>query len=197
MLITNKDELLPRELQLSFGKIVAIVDGQEGRGRRRLVIPIDPAVAEGAKKEDGGYIPLDGKKLSIGTTTTGRPKVIRGNVGKFALLSSHGGYTRRGNGYNKLISGEATTLASGNGADGDAGRIGTWGVDLFRLDSPEGIIVCNVSGGCDPEFLIWDRDNAIVIPEKEILDFYESKGADVPDCLKVKERDIKYLDISI
>ena len=43
-------------------------------------------------------------------------------------------------------------LATGNGADGDAGRIGTW--DCYFIKSPKnGTILVQPSGGCDHYFL--------------------------------------------
>ena len=76
--------------------------------------------------------------LSIGLTKSGRQRIVRAHDDKlYMMLSSQGGYTRRGCGVIYTLNKDFekfTVLCRGNGADGAAGRIGSW--DCMVLDSP-------------------------------------------------------------
>ena len=186
MLFTNKTGLLvPRDIKLSFGTLAALVGGEEGRGRRLLVLPVDSVLLKKTQEAEG-YIPLNSQEISIGTTTTGRPKIIASgdSNANYALLSTAGGHTRRGCGYNTILEWDAEILASGNGADGEAGGIGTWDIDLFELKSSNGIIKIKYSGGKEPAYFIWNDSKFTDIPKDEIQAYYESLAQYLPACLE-------------
>ncbi len=195
MLFTNdKRMLVPMTFTLSSGtaSFPALVAGEQGRGRRLIVLPINKMVSL-TKVEDGystGYRPLDGSKVSIGKTSTGRPAVINDDGKRYVLASSHAAYTRRGNGYTEMLDGSTKVLASGNGADGDAGRIGTWGVDLYEIESPEGIIKCRMSGDTEGEYIIWNDNDFVTVSESEVELYFGQKNEAVPACLIPKKKDI-------
>jgi len=63
-------------------------------------------------------------KLSM----SGKPKIVEAyDPTIYIIISTGNGYTRRGDGSVEIFKDSARILAEGNGADGDAGRIGIWG----------------------------------------------------------------------
>jgi hypothetical protein len=84
-------------------------------------------------------------------TQSGRPKIVKQqNDGyTYLILSSSGGYTRRGCGYVTVLKDNTyKVISKGNGADGDAGRIGTWDVRLIEVPvSSTPIFRIRMSGG--------------------------------------------------
>lgn len=99
--------------------------GQQGRGRQRTIVPVE--------KESQFY--------NLGRTKTGNPKLFAGagdNDGWIARISCEGCYTRDTNGRASATEG-VTVIARGHGAEGDAGRLGTW--DDLLLSVPDGGVV--------------------------------------------------------
>lgn len=142
------------ERTFDFGTIWQVALGEQGRGRKLLALTCPP-----------GLVLNKGENLhlSIGMTRTGKPRVIVADDPQvYLLLSSYGGYTRRGDGqiYVPARAGERmlaaapedgyTPLAQGNGADGDAGRIGSWDVVLLAVPQ-DGIVKVMPSGGRAPD----------------------------------------------
>jgi len=111
--------------QLSFGELTVIALGERGRGRYENLVPFQGDITE--------------KDFVIPTPTkSNKVKVIGGgdNIGWVARISCKGCYTRGTIGqasvHNKDV-GNVTVLASGNGAEGDAGRIGWWADYLLQI----------------------------------------------------------------
>lgn len=100
--------------------------GENGRGRREILLSTNVRESELKHGLNPG--------LSIGMSKNGRPMVDRKTDNEmYLLLSSQGGYTRRGDGYISvpiIDEDRIDVLAVGNGADGDAGRNGVCNVRI-------------------------------------------------------------------
>jgi len=124
-----------------FGEISQVCLGEKGRNRQLLALTC-PTETEVKKGMNPG--------ITIGLTKSGKPRIFTKEDNQlYMLLSSKGGYTRRGNGSIQLLqsaSGEDyQILARGRGADGDAGRIGHWDVILLKAPA-EGIVRVRTGG---------------------------------------------------
>lgn len=119
-------EVIAREFK--FGIVEGISLGEHGRGRQQIFLPT-PQGLEGAV----GGLRTD---LTIGLSKAGKPRINHGkDKDMYLALSTERGYTRRGNGVVKTPVGQTVELiARGNGADGDAGRIGYWDVILVKAN---------------------------------------------------------------
>lgn len=129
-----------QERKLDFGAIYQIALGETGRDRKLMALTC-PEGCEIKAGANPGY--------TVGSTRSGKPRIVTGNdTDLYLLLSAEGGYTRRGNGTVQVLAAhkdEFTVLARGNGADGDAGRIGFW--DCVLLKAPRnGIVRVRTSG---------------------------------------------------
>ena len=128
MLFSNVD-INPQKKEMEWGELWQIILGESGRGRRELRL-----TCCGNNPINKGLNP----DFTIGLTRSGKPRI---NVQKdgtlYLIISTEGGYTRRGCGWigswkkNKL---SYNVIAKGNGADGDAGRIGYWDVALIKVE---------------------------------------------------------------
>lgn len=99
--------------------------GEQGRGRQRTIVPVE----------------RESQLYNIGKTKTGNPKLFAGSGdsdGWIARISCEGCYTRDTNGRASATEGVAV-IARGHGAEGDAGRLGTW--DDLLLSVPDGAVV--------------------------------------------------------
>jgi len=127
MLYSNRN-LESEAREFDWGTIFQVALGEHGRGRRLLTLtcPEDTEIKSGINEE-----------YSIGSTKSGKPRIIKKKDSElYMLLSSEGGYTRRGDGTIKVLvkdSENIDVLARGNGADGLAGRIGTWDCVLIHV----------------------------------------------------------------
>ena len=182
MLYSNV-ELKAKSKEMPFGTIHFVALGEYGRGRHemRLACPAGTVISKGMNEN-----------LTIGLTKSGNPRI---NVNKedtiFLLLSSEGGYTRKGCGWIgawKQNKAQYQLLSKGNGADGLAGRIGTWDVVLLHiLGTPQhDWIRIRTSGGgygTEPELLYLNGKD--IISFKSISDaemFVDQAGIDeVPE----------------
>lgn len=134
-------------VKLDFGTIHQMAFGEKGRGRKLLALTCQqPDMELMANKLH--------ENMNISSTRTGKPKLVHSNTSTelYMLLSAQGGYTRRGNGVIRVLKGQEDNfevVARGNGADGDAGRIGTWDVVLLKIqDVNKDFVVCvRTSGG--------------------------------------------------
>ncbi len=107
----------PMNVDLSFGTISAVVLGEHGRGRSRAVIPADVAPAYTIGRTRIGNIRLNGTDPDLDP------------VRFVARINCDGPYTRGTRGWAGVMPEHVDLvriLAIGNGAFGDAGRIGTW-----------------------------------------------------------------------
>lgn len=101
--------------------------GEQGRGRQRTIVPVE--------RESQFY--------NLGKTKTGNHKLFAGSGDSdsekwIVRISCEGCYTRNTNGRASGTEG-VTVIARGHGAEGDAGRLGTW--DDLLLSVPDGAVV--------------------------------------------------------
>ncbi len=183
MLFMNKTvEVESREFK--FGTVAGVALGEHGRGRQQVFLPT-PKGLEGAI----GGLRSD---LTIGLTKAGRPRINHGkDKDMYLALSSERGYTRRGNGVVKVPVDQAVELiARGNGADGDAGRIGYW--DVVLVKAKEGDVFRVTWGGSgygyEPTFYVVHNDQVLEADQQEVEDLYESLGLEMPFSLTFEER---------
>ena len=183
MLFMNKTvEVESREFK--FGTVAGVALGEHGRGRQQVFLPT-PKGLEGAI----GGLRSD---LTIGLTKAGRPRINHGkDKDMYLALSSERGYTRRGNGVVKIPVGQAVELiARGNGADGDAGRIGYW--DVVLVKAKEGDVFRVTWGGSgygyEPTFYVVHNGQVFEADQQEVEDLYESIGLEMPFNLTFEER---------
>ena len=141
MLYSNRN-LESEARQFDWGTIFQVALGEHGRGRRLLTLtcPEDTEIKSGINEE-----------YSIGSTKSGKPRIVKKKDNElYMILSSEGGYTRRGDGTIKVLvkdSKNIEVLARGNGADGLAGRIGTWDCVLIHLEGNlETVVQVRTSG---------------------------------------------------
>lgn len=97
--------------------------GEKGRGRHETFIPVPKEFPDKPEETVLGF--------SMGLTRSERPRLVvnrnGGDRSVTALLSSNGGYRRGTCGeIYVLTSSKVLAVATGYGAWGDAGRIGTW-----------------------------------------------------------------------
>lgn len=133
MLYLNKDFAV-LEKKYDWGTLKFIELGEEGRGRKLIRLAVPMKFKEGDIIRKGLH-----EELTIGKTRAGKPRIIQTkdhyDNDKYAIIDTHGGYTRRHSGYFKILDKypETEILAQANGADGDAGRIGSWDVVVVKL----------------------------------------------------------------
>ncbi len=139
MLYSNRN-YKAEEREFEWGKLWQIAAGEFGRGRRAIVLtcPTELEIKEGMNDN-----------ISVGQTKSLRPKLInRDDQQLFMLISSAGGYTRRGSGriyVPKAQSQNVEVIERGNGADGAAGRIGSWDVLLMHVKGD--VVIRNRTSG--------------------------------------------------
>ena len=143
--------------------------GERGRGRSSVFLPI-PRGSSGEGLEEGLY-----EDLALGESRSGNPRIClekregeKGVLPLYLILSTAGGYTRRGCGSIQVLKSQAKSIVinahRAKGADGDAGRIGNWDELMLKIPNlpkskgEELLIKINLSGGRNPELLL--------IPEK-------------------------------
>lgn len=189
MLYTN-ETLKIAEREMKFGNVTGVSIGEYGRGRREVFLP----TPKGLEGEISHGLTED---LTIGTSKTGRPRINRANKGDnelYLILSTERNYTRRGNGYVRAPKNQKVEIiARGNGADGDAGRIGSW--DALILKANEGDVYRVTWGGYgygyDATFYVVLDGKVHVADQPEIEDLYDSLGIDIPFELRFEDDSLK------
>lgn len=179
MIYSNQEvEAIDRELD--FGTIYQIVLGELGRGRRLMALtcPKETKISLGMNPD-----------LTIGVTKSGRPRINKKTDNElYMLLSAEGGYTRRGNGTIKVLDNQKENfeiLSRGNGADGDAGRIGYWDCLLLRVKNPniDSIIRVRTSGagyGTPSDLYVIHEGTVYHCYLSELEECCEVFGIDIP-----------------
>lgn len=161
MLYSNV-KLNATEVKADFGNFFRVTLGEYGRGRRavNLACPNDFRISEKELLND----------YSIGTTKSGKPRISKINDDNlYLMISSQWGYTRRGCGH---IETNGEVLSKGNGADGDAGRIGQWDAYLIKaLKGKDTFVKVTLAGtsGENHQYLII-RDNKVYFSKDDTLD---------------------------
>lgn len=180
MLYSNVN-LNAQERNLSFGKLRCVTLGEQGRGRKEVLIPI-PKNLEKVKK---GLNP----NLTIGLTKNGKPRInftSKEEDKLYIIINSYGGYSRRGSGRIKHHTVDGTKeLVYGLGADGDAGRIGSWYVSLFEVpnDGKRRFIEVDFSGGRESGYVISEGNNVFYIKEENLIDYFDQLDEELPKIL--------------
>jgi len=160
--------LIPERRQMSFGELTVIALGERGRGRYENLIPFEDGITE-----NDFVIPA--------LTKTGKIKIVKGGdeKGWIARISCQGRYTRgtTGQAYvHKKDNEKVTVLASGHGAEGDAGRIGWWADYLLQVEENTLIRVKRHGGSKTPAYyLYFGEKDVFKISEEEIEIFLEDK----------------------
>lgn len=171
MLYSNRN--LESELrEFDFGAINQIALGEHGRGRRLLTLtcPEEMTLQNGMNED-----------YSIGKTKSGKPRIVKKKDNElYMLLSSEGAYAREGDGTIKVLvkdSKNIEVLARGNGADGLAGRLGSWDVLLIKIKTNSKIYFwINKSGSVQPEFLVVENKKVIKNFNEEIKQEFFNLG---------------------
>ncbi len=165
----------PNKREFEWGTIFQIALGEHGRGRKLLALTCSEFTMIN-KGENPDY--------SIGKTRTGRPKIVRQkNEELFLLLSAQGGYTSKGDGTIKVLAKDSENidvLSRGNGADGLAGKVGSWDVLLIKIKTNSRIhFWINKSGSAQPEFLVVENKKVIEDFDEEIKKEFFNLGVNV------------------
>lgn len=170
--------------EFKFGTVAGIALGEHGRGRQQIFLP--------TPKELEGSIGGMRSDLTIGLSKSGKPRINRAKDKDIYLaLSTERGYTRRGNGVVKVpVSQTVELIARGNGADGDAGRIGYW--DVILVKAKEGDVFRVTWGGTgygyEPTFYVVHDGQVLEADQQEVEDLYENLGLEMPFKLSFEER---------
>jgi hypothetical protein len=152
-----------------------LILGEEGRGRKRVIIPFHASFSEEADNYE------------IGRTRKGAPKIIqtiqtKPSEGWIARINCYYTYTRNTRGYYEIIAGNIEEVAAGFGAFGTAGRIGSWDDALVVVKPPfPAIVKIYPSGGKHkvlPYYLVFYDDRVDKVKEDE----WEVYSENVP-CL--------------
>lgn len=165
--------------EMPFGVLSGIAVGERGRGRREIFLPT-PKDLTG---EVAGMLPGYG----IGTTKSGRPRIVRDSSEElYLVLTSEDSYTRRGCGCIRVPAGQTVELiARGNGADGEAGRIGTW--DVVVLKANEGDIFRVTWGGygygIPSTYYVVHGGQVHVADQPDVEALFDHLGLEVPFSL--------------
>lgn len=168
--------------KMSFGDLKCLVLGEKGRGRKEILLPSINNIVCGLNKE-----------LTVGLTKNGRPRINRVNPQNdntmYLLIDTYGGYSRQGDGYIRFRDGQGfEILAEGNGADGDAGRIGSWGVYVVKapVDDKLKFIKLKYSGKANKEAYLAVIGQDVRLINKDDIDLFF-------DQLILSMEDYKYL----
>ena len=162
----------PVEIKLSWGKIRGIVLGEEGRGRRKAIVPY--------------YGDEKAEYLDVETSSHIKIKESRDPQGGWlAVVSGAGVYTRGTHGTVYCCSEDTEKikiLAYGKGAWGQAGRIGEW--FEFLIAVPENIYLkIRPAGGkhkIPPYWLYFGENTVYNIKIEELPLFCDSMGIPPP-----------------
>ena len=150
-----------KEIELSFGKISALVLGERGRGRWQVIVPAPKDIK-------------DGSGVCIGKTKTGKNKIVfcDDKKGWLARVSTEGRYVRGATGFIKANPAKVKIIEAGNGAYGDAGRLGTWKDYLLQIEDNTFVYVKPTRASTvSPYYLYFSKDNVYRV-EREELDIF-------------------------
>ena len=159
--------LIPKEVEMSFGKLSTLMLGEVGRGRKMTYVPCE------RRFEDGEHVALS-------TTRSGKPKIIAGHggdaAGWLARISTEGPYIRGAYGHVRALDPALVrVVAYGYGAFGAAGRVGQW-CDYLLAIQPGAVLRVKPTRG--PAYFLHATPDKIVRLEREEALVYE--GADIP-----------------
>jgi hypothetical protein len=164
----------PEKIKIADIEIEAIVLGEKGRGRWQEIVPCPaPVPAE----------------IKIEITKSGKPRIspdIDPSPGWIARVSTKGTYTRGTIGKARVPTeyrDRVKVIARGNGAEGDAGRIGSWDDLLVTVVPPFPVFmrVKRHGGYKTPAYwLIFTGEKVMKVPESELEITVDTVGIDMP-----------------
>jgi len=166
-------EIHPIEGEFDWGTMSIIELGESGRNRRLVYVPY--------------HAPDDAEFLEIGTTRSGRPKIIKSESpeGWLAVVSGSGTYTRGTYGTAYCLESDKDKIQIieyGKGAFGQAGRIGSWYEFLIAI--PDDIFIrIRPAGGSHKiarYWLFFGKEKAYKISDNEIDLFCEARDIEFP-----------------
>lgn len=157
--------------QMKFGDLRCLTLGERGRGRKEIILPSIYDIKCGLNKG-----------LTIGETKSGRPRVNRVDSDKdntlFIILDTYGGYPRRHHGsINCKIEQGIEIIAEGNGAEGDAGGIGWWGVFVLEAPVDNNLKFIKIDYSGDEKatnYIAIIGQDVRLIPENYLYSFFDS-----------------------
>lgn len=157
-------KIKPIKKTFSFGEMHCISLGERGRGRYEEIVPCQ-----------SDLLPTD--YIQIIPTKTGKPKIVKGGDSKgwIARISCEGTYTKNTDGYARVHKDDldkVNVLAKGYGAEGDAGRCGTWYDYLLQIEDNTLIRVKEHGGYKRPPYFIYFSETAAFVIQEEELDIF-------------------------
>jgi len=155
-------DIKPLCKKFAWGEMQCVILGEEGRGRKRVIVPFHATLDETADNYE------------IGQTRKGGLKIIqisKSTEGWIARINTYYTYTRGTRGWYEIIAGDVQELTAGYGAFGTAGRIGSW-IDALVVVKPPfpAIIKIYPSGGkhkVSPYYLVFYDDRVDKVKEDE------------------------------
>jgi len=163
--------------KFEWGEMDVITLGEKGRGRIYSIVPFQ-----------GEFDPEAGD-YEIGTTKSGKPKIIRTgkpSPGYIAKISTYGDYIRGGHGELRLLKFNAKNVkmvTAGLGAFGDAGRLGSWSDYLLEIKPPYPVVFYVIPTRLKNYYLVFLTDNVYKVYKEELSSFEEATGIRIPENL--------------
>jgi len=122
--------LVPKNVEMSFGTISVLVLGEAGRGRKMTYVPCERRFK-------------DGEPVELVDSHAGKPKIVAGtdcSGGWIARISTENGYRRGACGNVQALQPTLVRLiAEGYGAFGNVGRVGSWD-DVLLIAQPGAVL---------------------------------------------------------
>jgi len=150
--------LIPKEVEMSFGKLSTLMLGEVGRGRKMTYVPCERRFE-------------DGEPVELVSSRAGKPKIVAGtdcNGGWLARISTEGAYLRGAYGHVRALDPELVrVVAYGYGAFGNAGRVGVWGDYLLTLQ-PGAVLRVKPTRG-PAYFLHVTEDRIVQLTQEEAM----------------------------
>ena len=165
----------PREEEFPWGKMQVVTLGEKGRGRIYTIVPFqckyDPYASD----------------YEIGKTKSGKPKIIRTwepSEGYIAKISTLGDYVRGAHGELRLLKTNAPNvkiIASGLGAWGDAGRLGSWPEYLLTISPPFPVVFYVIPTRLKNYYLVFVTNAVFKVYREQLASFEEETGFTIPE----------------
>ena len=165
----------PKEEEFPWGVMRVVTLGERGRGRIYTIVPFQCEYNPSASDYE------------IGKTKSGKPKIIRTwepSEGYIAKISTLGDYVRGAHGELRLLKTNAPNvkiIASGLGAFGDAGRLGSWSDYLVTVIPPYPVIFYVIPTRLKNYWLVFMEDAVYKIYKEEFSSFEEKSGIVIPE----------------
>ena len=186
MIYANKNFVV-QEREFTYGKLNCISLGEKGRGRKEVLLPVPKSLEEIKKGIN--------KNLTIGLTKNGKPRVNYISPKKkeeyiYAIIDSYNGYTRPCDGTVKLMyKNGIEELVVAWGADGDAGRIGSWEVKVLKIpnDDKRRFTRLISSGRSEDKdgYIISKGSDIVFVQENDIENYFDMIDEDMPKMLNI------------